>query len=276
MLPNLIVIGAERCGTTSLHLYLDRHPQISMSDQKELNFFVAERNWQRGRAWYERRFSASAAVRGESSPAYTAYPDFDGVPARIAALIPEAKLIYLVRDPVARTISALHLARALGSERRPPAEALTSLDTSPYVARSRYATQLERYLEHFPIETIKVVDSDALRHRRAETLREIFSFLGVQEDAWHPEMDSEIGTAKLRKRNIAGRALWGIGRRTIGDPRTRGLMRRTPAWVSAPVTASLPPIELDAELRRELEVVLTDEVARLRDMTGLRFEAWSL
>ena len=109
MLPNLIVIGAERCGTSSLHRYLRSHPQVFMSKKKELNFFVAEREWRRGRSWYERQFPADAPVRGESSPAYTAYPVFSGVPARLAALVPDAQLLYLVRDPVERTISAIHL-----------------------------------------------------------------------------------------------------------------------------------------------------------------------
>ena len=159
MLPNFIVIGAERCGTTSLHRYLDSHPQVFMSRKKELDFFVAERNWRRGRRWYERQFPTDAPIRGESSPAYTAYPLYAGVPARLAALVPAAKLLYIVRDPVERAISALHLARALGHDHRPEAEALSDLEASPYVARSRYAAQLEQYIAQFPDEAIAVVDS---------------------------------------------------------------------------------------------------------------------
>jgi Sulfotransferase family len=70
MLPNLIVIGAERCGTTTLHRYVGSHPQVFMSRQKELDFFVAEQNWARGRRWYERKFPV-APIRGESSPSFT-------------------------------------------------------------------------------------------------------------------------------------------------------------------------------------------------------------
>ena len=67
-LPNLVVIGAQKCGTSGLHYYLSLHPEVSMSRPKELNFFIEERNWPRGADWYRRHFDAGARVRGESSP----------------------------------------------------------------------------------------------------------------------------------------------------------------------------------------------------------------
>ena len=103
MLPNVLVVGAAKCGTTSLHEYLDRHPEIAMAREKELDFFVEQKNWSRGVDWYERQFAA-APVRGESSPSYTAYPRYRGVPERIRRIVPDAKLVYLVRDPVERAL----------------------------------------------------------------------------------------------------------------------------------------------------------------------------
>jgi hypothetical protein len=73
-LPNLIIIGGLKCGTTSLHHYLNLHPEIAMSRPKELNFFVAELNWPLGRDWYAGHFDAAVPVRGESSPHYTNRP----------------------------------------------------------------------------------------------------------------------------------------------------------------------------------------------------------
>src|SRR4051812_36085465 len=99
MLPNLIIIGAARAGTTSLYHYLRSHPEIWMSPEKELYFFVEDHNWKRGIEWYERHFPAGTPVRGEASTFYTHFPIRPGVPERIAALLPSAKLIYLVRDP---------------------------------------------------------------------------------------------------------------------------------------------------------------------------------
>src|SRR6266550_2870057 len=81
-LPNLLVIGGLKCGTTSLHHYLNLHPEVAMSRPKELNFFVAELNWPLGEDWYATHFEASPAIRGESSPHYTNRPRFDGVAER--------------------------------------------------------------------------------------------------------------------------------------------------------------------------------------------------
>lgn len=275
MLPNVIVIGAERSGTTSLHSYLAAHPQVFMSRQKELNFFVAEKNWQRGRAWYERQFPEHADVRGESSPAYTAFPELAGVPERMASLVPDARLLYLVRDPVERAISGYHLAAAIGLERRPAAKALRDPDAT-FVRRSRYATQLEQYRKHFPADAIMVVDSHELRLRRTDTLRRIFGFVGVDEDAWRPEMAVELNTAKRRQRNAAGQTLFRLGLATIGDPRTRAIMRQAPSWAAGLLTEPLEPTVIDPVLRDDLAASLVDEAARFRKLTGLRFEFWTV
>ena len=82
-LPNLIIIGGLKCGTTSIHHYLGLHPEINMSKPKELNFFVTELNWDLGLDWYRGRFDDRFEVRGESSPHYTNLPYFTGVPERI-------------------------------------------------------------------------------------------------------------------------------------------------------------------------------------------------
>src|SRR5215210_59230 len=77
-LPNLIVIGGLKCGTTSLHHYLNLHPEVGMSRPKELNFFVEELNWGLGADWYRGHFPPDRAVRGETSPHYTNRPRFAG------------------------------------------------------------------------------------------------------------------------------------------------------------------------------------------------------
>ena len=79
-LPNLIIIGGLKCGTTSIHHYLGLHPEINMSKPKELNFFVKELNWDLGLDWYRGRFDERFEVRGESSPHYTNLPYFEACP----------------------------------------------------------------------------------------------------------------------------------------------------------------------------------------------------
>ena len=90
-LPNLIVIGGLKCGTTSLHHYLNLHPQIAMSRPKELNFFVDELNWELGPEWYASHFDRDAEVRGETSPHYTNLPRFEGVAERMRELLGDAR-----------------------------------------------------------------------------------------------------------------------------------------------------------------------------------------
>ena len=119
-----------------------------MSKPKELNFFVEELNWDLGLDWYRGRFDDRFAVRGESSPHYTNLPRFEGVRRAHPAALPDARLIYMVRDPIYAHPLALVHATGAGYETRPMEEALARAD-QPYVTRSRYWMQLQPYLERF-------------------------------------------------------------------------------------------------------------------------------
>ena len=137
VLPGVIVIGAMKCATSAPHAYLDAHPDIAMSRTKELNFFngpgVAPHDdagswwvtgqWHRGLEWYSAQFDADAPVRGESSPAHTA-PSCPEVAGRMASVVPDVRLVHLVRDPVERAVSEYAHHVRDGTERRPITEAL--------------------------------------------------------------------------------------------------------------------------------------------------------
>ena len=274
MLPNLIVIGAEKCGTGSLYRYLGAHPEVFMAKIKELDFFVTELSWRKGRGWYEKQFRNGSRVRGEASPSYTAYPVHEGVAERMAALVPDAKLIYLVRDPIERTLSGYHHQRAQAMERRPLADALSDVNGSRHIWRSRYAAQLELFLEHFPLEQILVVDSHELRTRRRETLARIFRFLGIDERFWAEGFALEHNTRRTRRRTLLGAGVWVGTVKVLGKPRTHALARRLPALM--PFSRPLEPPAADEELRRRLAGVFRDDVARLREYTGLKFATWSI
>src|SRR5439155_19126191 len=98
VLPNLIIIGASKGGTTSLHEYLSYHPQIFMSKSKELAFFDTRLRWRRGLDWYKSNFDASFPVNGEASPQYALYPSVPGVPGRLKDVLNDPKFIYVIRD----------------------------------------------------------------------------------------------------------------------------------------------------------------------------------
>lgn len=115
MLPTFIVIGAMKCGTTSLYYALDAHPEIEMSDRKETDFFIRARNYRRGTDWYEDRFPASGQARGECSPNYTKAHLFPRVARRMHDLVPDVHLVYMVRDPIDRIVSHYVGNRAVGA-----------------------------------------------------------------------------------------------------------------------------------------------------------------
>jgi hypothetical protein len=206
--PNLIVIGAMKCGTTALHDHLDRHPHVAMSRPKELNFFFGRSaaanehldgwsphgNRWRGPDWYRAHFDPSAPVRGESSPGYTS-PDHPEVPEEIARVVSDARLVYLVRDPIERAASQWHHHRRDGDERRPLEAALLDPD-SHYLQRSRYFERLLPYLGHFPVERIHVAVMEELVADPHATLRQLFRFLDVDPDAWPGPASSPVARAE--------------------------------------------------------------------------------
>ena len=189
-LPNLIIIGGLKCGTTSIHHYLGLHPEVQMSKPKELNFFVEELNWDLGLEWYRARFDERVAVRGESSPHYTNQPRFKGVAERIQAHCPDARLIYMVRDPIKRVLSHWVHATGAGYERGEIDDVLSRPDTA-YVHRSLFWMQLQPYLRRFGPDQIEVISSEELQSEREATMRRVFRFAGVDEDFTHEQFDRE-------------------------------------------------------------------------------------
>jgi hypothetical protein len=263
-----------KCGTTSLHHYLDLHPEIQMSSPKELKFFIEQSNWTLGLDWYASHFRPDVPIRGESSPQYTDYPNVDGVPARMRSVVPDAKLVYVVRDPIERLLSQYVHYAATGEERRPLAETLSS---PRYIDRSRYWTQLERYLEHYPADRIHVATCEDLRSRRRETMRGIFGFLGVDEDFDSPQFERVWETSKGKNRKY----------RALERVRRLPLLRRSHRlpqdvrWALerikySPLGGQVEPPPLDAALRRDLADRLRPEADRLREFVGRELEGWSV
>ncbi|HYY79159.1 MAG TPA: sulfotransferase [Actinomycetes bacterium] len=272
MLPNFLVIGAMKAGTTSLYRYLREHPQVFMPPEKELHFFATPERWGRGRDWYEARFAAAAdgaVAVGEASPTYAMYPEFAAVPERVAALLPDARLLYTVRHPIERMRSHyLHQVRR-GREHAPIERALVA--DPRYLDTSRYALQLERYLDRFPAERLLVITAEELRDDRVATVGRALEFLGADPGLLPPTLDREFHrTAARARRPLAAAALRLPGSRALrrlAPPALRRLAGRE--LPSRP--ARIPP-ELEARLREELR----DDVRRLRAHLGPGFDGWGI
>lgn len=269
-LPNLIGIGAAKCGTSALYAYLAGHPQIGMAAVKEVKHFGSA-HWLGGLADYAARFDPSRPVRGEISPTYAMDPFAPGVPEQMAAVLPDPRFVYLVGDPVARVVAHWGESRALTLDRRPLAEALADADDplNPYVAGSRYGHQLARYHAVFGPDRVLVVDQRDLRERRRETLRAIFAFAGVDAGHWDPAYEREPNAAadKLQP-NRLGQA--------VIDRTWLPLRVRRRAIVNGVTGRPIRREQPSAQLRARLERILAPEAARLRELTGQPFEHWSV
>ena len=274
-LPTFLIIGAMKAGTTSLWSYLGSHPDVFVAPEKELNFFVAERNWPKGIGWYAERFAAgSAPAIGEASPTYTMAHAFAGVPGRIAEVLPDVKLVYVVRDPIERMRSHFLHRVASGKEERPLERAL--LEGLAYLHTSRYAFQLEQYLEHFDRGRILLVRAEDLRAARLETLKRVFAFLEVDPEIVPSGIDvEEHRTEEKQVRSPAAR-------RIGATPVARRLASVTPRpvrrWLAGATTrkldgsvATVPPA-----LRRRIAEGLRPDLERLRTIAGPGFDPWGL
>jgi len=271
VLPNFLVIGAAKAGTTSMYHYLRAHPQVFMPETKELNFFVGNDGWPKGISWYERHFDAAgeAWAIGEASPNYTKYPLFPGVPERVAKLVPEIRLVYLVRHPIERFRSG-YLDEVRRGRQRNPIE--TTLASNPgYLAASKYAMQIEQYLEFFPRERLLVVTTEDLRRKRAATMRVVHAFLGV-DDVAPAALTDEFN------RTEGKRMLRPLARRLRHLPGARAGARLVPGvsrWLG---TTPLDPgrAEISPAFEQQLRDLLRDDVRRLRGYLGEDFDGWGI
>jgi len=280
-LPNLIVIGGLKCGTTSLHHYLNLHPEVEMSRPKELNFFVEELNWDLGVDWYRSHFRPGATVRGETSPHYTNRPRFQGVAERMRETLgTEARVVYMVRHPLERLLSHYLHSVGGGYEGRELADAVAD-PACAYVQRGRYAFQVEPYLETFKAERTLIVSREELGRDRDATMRRVFEFAGVDPGFTSEQFDREWETGsgkgsggfKLMDRAVRMPGLRALDRNFDRLPeRMRWLVERV---VHDPGSGEAPKPALEPELRERLAAVFRPDIERLEALAGRSF-GWDL
>jgi len=279
-LPNFLIVGAQKAGTTSLYEYLRGHPQVFMPAPKELNFFVETFAWHRGLDWYASHFeeAGDAIAVGEASPTYSMYPSLPGVPERIASVLPDVRLIYVIRNPIERMRSAYVNALATGAEVRPMREALVC--DARYLCASSYALQIEHYHRFIDPSRMLILVSEDLRNDREATLRRVFEFLGIKPDWRPPNVAAEYHpmNGKRRPRKTA---------RAVGDVIVRTRLRLRPGvwseptlppWVWQALTVPIRPEDtaLDAETRDQLTELLQHDIRALKQYLPPDFDGWQL
>jgi hypothetical protein len=262
--PTFIIIGAMKAGTTSLYRYLAAHPEVSVSAEKETNYFLGGDEYRRGASWYASLFDATATARGEASPNYAKRHLWPGVPERIAALTPEARLIYTVRDPIARVVSHFAHNRSHGRETRSFSAAITQ--DPKYAQTSMYAYQLDAFSDHFPREQILTLDAEDLRTATAATLARVLEFIGVDPNFAAPNVDEQFHSSSNRRQKSALQ-------RYVKHPVLRRAIR---PFLPARFTERQPfdrPTPSPDDTKRLVEALRPD-IERFRRLTGLPFSDW--
>ncbi|MFN3651446.1 MAG: sulfotransferase family protein [Armatimonadota bacterium] len=182
-LPHFLGIGAQKAGTSWLDRNLRYHPELFLPEEKELHYF--DRHWGRSLRWYARWFEAAGdRLPGEITPAYGVLP-----PDRIRlvrSLLPDARLIFIMRDPVERAWSHVQMhywmRRRKKVEEIGRARLLKALQRPGLIARSSYSETLDQWTAVYPAEQLYVGFFDDIAERPQELLREIFRHLGVREE----------------------------------------------------------------------------------------------
>lgn len=210
--PTLIGIGAQKCASSWVHAVLGAHPQIGVSDPKELDFFSYY--FDRGYHWYEAFFQAMTHCRArvEVSPSYFYDPRS---PERLWAYNPDMRILVMLRDPIKR-IWSNHLHEVIKGHIGAH-DLVYGLENNPtYIDQSDYLRHLSAWMDVFPRAQIKVILAEDIAQHRSELVRDIYQFAGV-DPSFHSDITRE-------RRNVSDIPRFGWlrrGLRSCGD-----MMRR--------------------------------------------------
>lgn len=185
-LPDFLIIGAAKSGTTTLHAYLRRHPQLFLSGIKEPEFFAVDSVFARGLDWYRSLFQEASENQrcGEASTAYTRWPQLPLAAPRIAEVVPRAKLIYLMRHPIERAYS--HYVHRVTRELFPHQPIRRTFEEHVLLDPmcldgSRYMDQIEQYRRFYDESSFLLLLTEDLNRKPAETLQRVCRFLEIKE-----------------------------------------------------------------------------------------------
>lgn len=282
-LPDFLVIGAMKAGTTSLCSDLETHPEIFIPSVKEphtlcLNSVLQPEGLKKYAALF--RGATDSQICGEGSTGYSKLPSHGGVPERaIRVLRKDLKLIYIVRDPVSRALSHhYHLYRTGGA----PAGFLEAVRTIPAITDiSRYSMQLEPWIERYGRDQLLVVRFEDYVQYRDQTLAEVFSFLGVAPDGGG-SVEGKIHNAgeetllpPIRFGNLSRRITRSQWYKRVVHPRTPPWIRnrlKSAVYRPAPERPAPPPLEAIDYLIDQLR----EDWLRLPELLGREEQLWSI
>jgi len=287
MLPNFIIVGAPKAGTTSLYHYLSEHPDVFMSEPKEVNFFSKEEIEAQGLYYtdfkvkdmgaYQRLFDGVKHEKavGEGSVSYLYYPD---TPKKIKVALPDVKIIILLRNPVERAFSHYLMDLRLGLVDI-PFENIVSHDVTnqkidlfyqQYIELGLYYEQVKRYLNIFGQEKVKIYLQEDLRTRSDDVITGLYAFLGVDK-SYRPDMERQHNAFSMPKRNMIGNLytynfMRALVRNIIPD-KLKNIMKGF-------VFDNKPKPVLAPETKRKLQDLYLGDIEKLEKVIDRDLSAW--
>ncbi len=208
--PDFVIIGAMKCATSTIHDQLAHQPGISMSEPKEPNFFSDDAHWRMGISWYESLFASmpSADLKGESSTHYTKLPTYPQCAKRVREWVPDAKLIYVMRDPVDRIVSQYIHEWSVHVIAKDCSIDQAIREHPMLVDYSRYAMQIEPYIKLFGRESILPVFFERMMREPQAELERIARHIGYAGDVhWHDDEAKNVSSQRQRRSPVLNKML---------------------------------------------------------------------
>lgn len=289
--PAFFCVGAQKSGTTALHHYLSRHPGIFLPGVKETHFFDdGHGEWNLGLHHYLEKYfgpASSKVLAGEIDPEYLFFPE---VPERLAHHFPDARLIFVFREPVSRAYShywmtvrrgrePLGFSAALAAEPgRMLGDHLSQSDFS-YASRGYYAAQVSRYLDYFPLDRMLFLLSDDLKRLPEGTLSRVYDFLGLPPIPYQPISDEESHQAFIPiSMSFQGLLDEGARLKMLGKALLPSAVRRPLMAMMYQIQErnrkafDVPPME--PQLKARLMDGYVADLLQLQKITGRHLDTW--
>jgi hypothetical protein len=269
VLPNFLVIGAPRSGTTWIDENLRAHPDVFVPAVKELHFF--DRDYDKGMDYYEEQFAGWSGEKaiGEATPDYLhgAYCKRD-IPGLIRQSMPDVRLIASLRNPVERAYSRYWNAKAKFDVNAGFSFEEKLKSKPEFIEEGYYVDQLERYYALFPGDRILVLLYDDLVADPRQFIRRVYEFLGVDPGFTTGFEGARINTAAGKKRLARSKALW-YASRALSRLNMHGLSER----VSRANSVAMPP--MSPQTRSLLVNVYREKNIRLQALIDRDLEQWN-
>lgn len=260
-LPDFLIVGAMKCGTTTLAAQLAAQDGIFMTTPKEPNFFSDDTVWAKGEAWYRGLFVAAprGALKGEASTHYTKLPTHPRTLERMAGMLDAPRIVYMIRNPVDRAVSHYIHEWTQGVMAGDPAEAFAH--HAELVDYGRYGMQIAPYIDRFGGENVLLTSLETLTAAAAAEFARIGAFLD-RPVTWHDDLGAQnVSAERSRKLPLHGllvdNPVAAYLRRTLVPKSVRTRIREGRKMQDRP--------ELPEDLRRELEARFAEDRERLAE-----------